>query len=228
MLLRDRLHLPLVTLICVAGVKPFGAIRALLISMFKVRFPFVILVTPKKNWFRWLIIFGIMVEAPYESNLDSMDEYNRYIVFKLYRHITTSHCLLIQADGYIQSPKSWKEEFLKYDYVGAPWPIAIESYITPFDEQVRVGNGGFSLRSSKLLQVPLNHPVNFDVNQGDFYKHFGKKYTSEDGVICVHNRHIYVDAGCKFAPLEIAAQFSRETKIEGITPSRTFGFHRYK
>lgn len=228
MLLRRRLRLPQVTLVCVAGIKPFAALRAVLISMCRVKFAEVVFVTTKFNWISGQNFLGIHFDRPVESRLDSMEEYNRYIVYQLYRHVCSTHVLLIQADGYVLSSKCWREEFLEYDYIGAPWPTVNDSYITPFGDQVQVGNGGFSLRSKRLLEVPLRHIVTFEVNADDFYNHFNKNSNSEDGVICVHNRHIYVSAGCRFAPVEIAAQFSRELKIPGVTKNDTFGFHRYK
>ena len=78
----------------------------------------------------------------------------------------------------------------------------------------------------KLLDVPTKVQVPWDVNQGDFYKHFGYGSTSEDGNICVHNKHIYEENGCKFAPVEVAARFSKERHVspyhDGVD---TFGFH---
>ena len=66
------------------------------------------------------------------------------------------------------------------------------------------------LIESEPLDVPIKVQVPWDVNKGDFYKHFGYGSTSEDGNICVHNRHIYEEQGCKFAPIEVAAKFSKE------------------
>ena len=88
-----------------------------------------------------------------------------------------------------------------------------------------MGNGGFSFRSKKLLDVPARAYIHFDVNWGDFYKHMNAESTSEDGNICVHNRHIYEALGCRIAPIEVAARFAHEKPIpetKGITP---FGFH---
>ena len=95
------------------------------------------------------------------------------------------------------------------------------SYLDPWGKPHRVGNGGFSFRSKKLLDVPSRAHIQFDVNWGDFYKHFGYGNTAEDGNICVHNRHIYEQLGCKFAPVEVAAKFSHEKQLpetQGITP----------
>jgi hypothetical protein len=185
------------------------------------------LVTPKARSLRWLNYLGITPELPVDSKLDSMKEYNRYVVFELFRHVETNHCLLIQADGYVLNRKIWTDEFLKYDYIGAPWPIRQNAYIAPDGKHIRVGNGGFSLRSRKLLLVPNDYRIEFNVHQLP-YRHFDSRSWSEDGVICVHNREVYEAAGCVFAPIHLAARFSRELNVEDIYQDKTFGFHRYK
>ena len=81
--------------------------------------------------------------------------------------------------------------------------------------------------SKKLLDVPKNKHIEWNVNQGNFYNHMNANNFAGDGNVCVHNRHIYEESGCKFAPLEVAVRFSQEKKVpeaEGITP---FGFHYF-
>lgn len=151
--------------------------------------------------------------------------YSKYVLYELYRHVDTEFCLLIQDHAFIINSDAWTYEFLQYDYIGAPWPYRENSYLTPFGEHIRVGNGGFSLRSKKLLEVPLKKEIPFDCTTGDFYKHFNANNFAEDGNICVHNRHLFIDEGCKFAPLELATKFSYESAVpenQGIIP---FGFH---
>ena len=48
---------------------------------------------------------------------------------------------------------------------------------------------------------------------------------NEDGNICVHNRHIFEQQGCVFAPVEIAARFSKEVECPEHKGIETFGFH---
>lgn len=214
-----------VTLICVAGVQIHKAILALLISSFKVNFEKVILVTPH---LKPLHRGKFYVERPLDSNLESLIEYNKYILYKLFYHVETQHCLLIQADGFVVNGSMWREEFCAYDYIGAPWPLEEKRYVDPWGNHQRVGNGGFSLRSKKLLQVPQKVEIPWEVNQGSFYKHFDQGAYSEDGNICVHNRHIFEQQGCKFAPLEVAILFSRELDLPDCEFGKTLGFHRYK
>jgi hypothetical protein len=133
--------------------------------------------------------------------------------------------LVIQPDSFVINPEMWDNSWLEYDYIGAPWQLSEDAYIDPFGNHQRVGNGGFSLRSKKLLDVPKNAYIHYDVNYGNFYKHMNANSFAEDGNICVHNRHIYETLGCKFAPVDVAARFSHERQMsetQGILP---FGFH---
>ena len=81
-------------------------------------------------------------------------------------------------------------------------------------------------RSKKLTEVPTKVDVPFDVvAMNNFYKMFGATNWNEDGNICVHNRHIFEEQGCKFAPVEVAKDFSHESPLDinrGIIP---FGYH---
>jgi hypothetical protein len=127
--------------------------------------------------------------------------YSRFMIEALNQHVQTSHCLVVQSDGFILDPARWRRQFLEYDYVGAPWPkyVAING---PGNRQLRldknpVGNGGFSLRSKKLLE--LLSRLKFD--------RLNFPLKSEDLLIC---HYLYDDmcaAGIRFAPPEIASLF---------------------
>lgn len=163
---------------------------------------------------------------PYENTIENMNEYSKFMVFDLYKYFDTDFVLTTQHDGFVINADRWSENFLYYDYIGAPWPIKDDAFLSPFGEHIRVGNGGFSLRSKKLTEVPINFEVQWDCTSGDFYKHFNQNNFNEDGCISVHNRHVYENAGCKFAPLEVALLFSKETEIEENKFIKTFGFHK--
>jgi len=155
-----------------------------------------------------------------------MKDYARYMIYHLHEHVDTDFVLTIQHDGFIINPMAWRDDFFDYDYIGAPWPWREQGFVTPFGEHISVGNGGFSFRSKKLTEVPTKVDVPFDVvAMNDFYKMFGGVNWNEDGNICVHNRHIYEEQGCKFAPVEVAKDFSHESPLDvnrGIIP---FGYH---
>lgn len=148
------------------------------------------------------------------------EEYNRFIVYNLFSHIESDYVLIVQDDGYVINPHKWTEDFLKYDYIGAPWalpPVTDKvGYRDIFGNIIRVGNGGFSLRSRNLLSLPTKLDL-------EWKPYFG--FYNEDGFFTCHNRHIFEQEGCLFAPLDVAVKFSHETSIpetEGIEP---FGFH---
>ena len=126
---------------------------------------------------------GITLEKQVRP-LTNIDEYNYYILYHLHKHIDTDYVLLVQDHAFIINPDAWREEFYSYDYIGAPWPYRDRAYVTPFGEHQRVGNGGFSFRSKKLLEVPLHQWIPFKVAEmSDFYQMFGGNNTNDFFVI---------------------------------------------
>jgi hypothetical protein len=204
-----------------------GTIKAVYTSIQKINFGEVKILTSqvhKKKYEKELSEDNIKLEL-LNSNISNIDEYSKYVLYNLHSHVNTEFVLLIQDHAFIINPDAWTDEFLNYDYIGAPWQYSENSYITPFGEHIRVGNGGFSLRSQKILKTPLEVDIPFDCTKGNFYKHFNANNYAEDGNICVHNRHLFIENGCKFCPLELAVKFSYEKPIPenyGIIP---FGFH---
>lgn len=155
--------------------------------------------------------------------IDKLDYrgYNEFVAMKLWQYIGTDFVLLVQNDGIITDASKWTDEFMNYDYIGSPWPIPNDetTYRTPNGRLVRVGNGGFSFRSRKLLRAPTILGLEF-TDRGTGFFH-------EDGNLCVHHGDTLVDAGIKFAPLSVAVQFSRELPIPERKDNNTFGFHKY-
>lgn len=151
---------------------------------------------------------------------NSIDEWNKNIIFRLREFVETPYCMLIHADGFVVNPESWRWEFLDYDYIGAPWPLPTDSYSyrTPDGEIVRVGNS-VSLRSKKMLDLP------FELEFA-WRSYFGN--TNEDGFLTCHNRRLLQHFGCNFAPIEVAKYFSRETDIpENADIDKPFAFHDF-
>jgi hypothetical protein len=202
-----------VTIISVTGVRGKQTLRAIEYSTEKIKFKYKKLLTPENLKSSDVEIIKI--------NPISLEEYSKFIVYDLYKYIDTDYALIIQEDGFIINPDCWTDDFLNYDYIGAPWILPLDdfSYRDAFGNIVRVGNGGFSLRSKKLLSIAdeLNIP----------WKSYYVFY-NEDGFIACHNRHIYEHEGCKFAPLEIAVNFSKELEIPENVGIKTFGIHGIK
>jgi hypothetical protein len=199
-----------ITLISVACVRVEETILALKHSMSNLNFGSVKLLTSETIEDSEIDIIKIQ-KLDYEG-------YNKFIVYELHKYVDTDYVLIIQDDGYIINPNLWKEEFLNYDYIGAPWPIPTDnfSFRDVNNNIVRVGNGGFSLRSKKLLALPTL----LDLKWKEYYGFY-----NEDGFIAVHNRHILEKEGCIFAPLSLAIYFSHESDIEENKNIIPFGFH---
>lgn len=140
------LSLPQVTLCCVDTRLPEMALQAMQTCMAKVHFGDAVLFTCPDH--------GLLLDAssPRVVEVDSIrsiEDYSRYLLKSLGPHIHTSHLLIVQWDGYVLNPQAWEPGFLEFDYIGPVWP--------QYHDGHRVGNGGFSLRSRKLLDA-LSHP----------------------------------------------------------------------
>ena len=83
------------------------------------------------------------VEVVSIAPLRTREAYSAFVLKGLLPYVTTTHALLVQWDGYVVNPLAWDHAFLDCDYIGAKW------FWQP--EGRRVGNGGFSLRSRRLI-----------------------------------------------------------------------------
>ena len=146
--------------------------------------------------------------------------YSQFIIASLNNYVETGHCLIVQSDGFILDATRWKDQFLQYDYIGAPWPEYVD-LMPPGSGRMRlnknsVGNGGFSLRSKKLLEITSR----IDLDDLNF------PLKSEDLVICHYLYDEMRAAGIRFAPPELAALFSIESDgIYAQSLTSVFGFH---
>jgi hypothetical protein len=158
------------------------------------------------------------VKLIWDEKITGIDEWNRKIIYELHTYIRTDFAMLIHADGYVVNPQAWQDQFLAYDYIGAPWPLPRDnySYRTPTGELVRVGNS-VSLRSKRILELPSQLGLEWKSYYGN---------TNEDGFFCCHNRGKLVEQGIRFAPLGLAKYFSKEHEIEENKGIETFAFHQ--
>lgn len=150
----------------------------------------------------------------------SVGEWGRFVVFELHKFIKTDFIILIHADGFIVNSEKWTDDFLNYDYIGAPFPIPKDqfSYRDYYGNIIRVGNS-VSLRSKRLLSLPST--LNLDWGSADH------GFFHEDGFLCVQNRHILTQNGIKYPPLDIACQFSREQTLPENKHIEPFAFHKW-
>lgn len=134
--------------------------------------------------------------------IQSKAEYSRFIIKELYKHIETDFVLVTQHDGFCLTDK-FDPDFFDYDYIGAKWL---------YTDGRNVGNGGFSLRSKRLMEIVATDPI-IDV------------YDPEDAVICrLYRRYLEEKHGIKFAPEDVADRFSFELNEP---TNDTLGFHSY-
>tara|TARA_B100000959_G_scaffold97826_1_gene103554 strand:- start:57 stop:758 length:702 start_codon:yes stop_codon:yes gene_type:complete len=149
----------------------------------------------------------------------NLEEFNKTMIEDLHKHFETTHCLFVQADSFVVNYKLWKDEFLKYDYIGAPWSdeLVINENLVLNVKKNPVGNGGFSLRSRKLLRTTAK--IDYDSLK------FPLK--SEDVVVCHYLYDKMIEEGIKFAPPKLASQFSIENvnNLYGQNLDSVFGFH---
>jgi hypothetical protein len=190
-----RLSLPQVTLCAASSVNVPATISALEASLAQVDFGACKLLTdrPARPNHPGISVVPI---APMSSALD----YSNFLLTQLVDHIDTSHCLVAQWDGHVLNARHWRAEFLDYDYIGASWP--------QFDDGHDVGNGGFSLRSRRLMELCRapgfqSHPI-------------------EDLAIARVNRSFLESHGMRFAPRALADLFSVE-RVGDMSTS--FGYH---
>ena len=135
--------------------------------------------------------------------LHSINDYTRFCLKEMPSRIATGFVLVVQWDGYITDPAAWSPNFIRYDYIGAP-------YLDPGGGQHWVvGNGGFSLRSRRLLAALASLPIVPGLN--------------EDRLISQTFRAVLErDHGIRFAPEKVANRFSFEQRRPD---GATFGFH---
>lgn len=133
--------------------------------------------------------------------IKSKEEYSDFIIKKLNYFFQTEYVLVCQHDGYVLDGDCWDDEFLKYDYIGAPW-----LYI----DGKNVGNGGFSLRSKKL-----QHALATD----DF---ISATDPEDQAIGRLYRDYLIKKYDVSFAPEDLADKFSYELR-QPAHP--TFGFH---
>jgi Protein of unknown function (DUF5672) len=136
------LRLAEVTLCCVDTRLPQLALEAMQKCMAQVTFGKALLFTCKNHGLKAV---PSQIEVIELDHIRSVQDYSHFLLKGLAPHLHTSHMLIVQWDGYVIDPGMWDPAFLSVDYVGPVWP--------QFHDGHRVGNGGFSLRSRKLLDA---------------------------------------------------------------------------
>jgi hypothetical protein len=154
-------------------------------------------------------------------NIDNKDftikEYSTLFYDKtFYHYIPTETFLIFQTDSIILKENKHKiNDFLDYDYVGAPWPITMGIL-----GKMEVGNGGLSLRKkSKMLEL-LNYKKKYNdlIIAVNDEKKFGK-YIAEDKFF---NGYYIKEVNVKKPSFNESKKFS----VESIYYDSPFGIHK--
>jgi hypothetical protein len=184
-----------VTLCAVDTLSPRLAARALDISLSQCRFGDAMLITHEAVPTQARIV-------PIEP-LKSLGDYSHFMLKRLVNYVTTPWVLVVQWDGYVTDASRWRDHFLQYDYIGARWPNP--------ETGKDVGNGGFSLRSAKLLKALADDQFAIEPDSG------------EDVLIgSIWRARLEADFGIRFATADVADQFAYEY---ALPRQPTFGFH---
>ncbi|MEY4564932.1 MAG: hypothetical protein RLZZ618_4209 [Pseudomonadota bacterium] len=194
-----RIELPQVTLCCVDTTARLPwALRAIRRSMAHIDFGDVVLCTDAASAATHELPAGVRWSEI--EPLRGIEAYSHFMLKGLLQHVHTSHVLIIQWDGFVLHPNAWRDEFLAFDYLGAPW--------NDYPEPWSVGNGGFSLRSRALLEALQDSAL--------------EAMHPEDICICQTHRAALEAKGIRFAPRELAQYFSVE---DGELTAEILGFH---
>lgn len=180
----ERPHLGGVTLVAVTSVALAATLAALRHSLSQASFGKVLLLSDRQP--------GDLANSDIEwrpiPRIASRADYSRFVMGDLAGHIETGHALLVQWDGFIRDGRSWRDEFLQFDYIGAIWP--------QYRDGMAVGNGGFSLRSRRLLQATTTLTADG---------------APEDVAICrTYRRVLEQTHGIRFGNMDVARAFSYE------------------
>ena len=164
--------------------------------------------------------------------IDPLDyfQYSIFVLYKLHNFINTEYALIIQDDGWVVNEKAWSMDYFAYDFLGAPTHLArknlgsgyayyknyqwVGDYLISPENFDVVLNGGFSLRSKKLLELPEAKSLKFIIDPPDPKTKTSLSWQQdsllEDVQICLYLRAQLEANGIRFPEIEVAKKFSIE------------------
>lgn len=216
-----------VTVVAIDLIHPLKTLRAIELTMSRVKFGYVILLSDEFKIVKDIEADDLRNDLQdkydnfrvihYAGELTNKIHYSRFLVNEIGDYFTTSHCLHMQWHGFVVNPEAWSDDFLKYDYIGARWHFHQPPH--------NVGNGGFSLRSKKYCNVGkdfyLETRAATKIANPSHWQRRLRNYHPEDHICCISRRDYFDDSGIKFAPEDVAMKFS----VENEKYTGSFGFH---
>ena len=197
----EKLKLPTVTLVMIETREHELACMAVEDCLAKAEFGDILIVTDKPDEFVSIKDARFYIVPDWPDKLG----WARSMWFDVPPLLRTSHMLGIQWDSWIWDPSVWRDEFLDYDYIGAPWW---------YKDGKNVGNSGFCLKSAALARFIAARRAQFQCAT-----------SLEDDLLCRKYRPRLEDLGFVWAPEKIAYDFSYEGCGQEQPPTKHFGFH---
>jgi hypothetical protein len=198
--MQEKLNLKNITLVALGSTRIHETKKAIEYCLKQANFDNVIFLTDKIDKDDQIAYIAI-------DTINSPLEYQSFKVKKmpsvLLPKLRTDYILIIDWDGFIVNADAWSDEFLEYDYIGAPFPFG-----------GFCGNGGFSLRSKKFLQA-----------QDLLCRDLNIYNLPEDITLSFVMRSKFKNLNCTYAPLDIAYKFATESG--GYDNNMSFGFHSF-
>lgn len=196
----SKLQLPNVTLLCVDCVDVDRAIAIVEHCKTMVDFGAVKVISNQERNYPIVKI----------SPLNTLVMYSVWMLTECHKYIDTDYVLIVQGDGWILNPEQWDNDWLKYDYIG---PV--------FDQEDRVGSGGFSFRSKLLMQATSLGFDSWDGTEETANAIQSKAGCYEDGVISYGFNYFNI------CPINVANLFAQGGNQNPANHnSKPFGFHR--
>lgn len=129
--------------------------------------------------------------------------WSEWLWYGVPEYVKTPQALLLQWDAGICKPECWKDEFLNFDYIGAPWGW--------HPDDMNVGNSGFSLRSKRLQDCLVKNKDLYPVSD------------PEDVALCRIHRRAMEKKGFKWPDQYTAFDFAFEN--QRLQSLQHFGYH---
>ena len=155
--------------------------------------------------------------------------YSEFVMYALHNYIDTEYALIVQHDGWALDKENWQDEWLAYDYVGGLTHAALVDDGKFYNyyqwwgkgEATVVQNGGFSLRSKKMMAAPSRWGIARRQMPDPIMMNEDIQLT------CVLRKDLE-KVGVKFAPDALAKYFSFEhigPPHDGMDIAKIFGHH---
>lgn len=187
-----------------------------------------------------ILIFSdkkLSITHPYKfikiPSVTNRANYSEFCIKSLNQYVETDHVLITQPDGMAVNSQYWDYKFLDYDYIGPIYNLneaetnkGIVNHfgLTEYKNVNKwiVGNGGFSLRSKKLLNALQDDRIKeYILNSKTGEKFYGEDFQTT----LLHRDLLEKEYGIKYAPIETALIFANDRLVDN---GMTFGFHGWQ